>query len=312
MNREQVKGLKYSDYFKKHHKPDILDGLMVTDSGNQGDNVLFVGGVHGDETAPVAAMIKLYKTFLAKPELLKKGQISYLLANPKATSLTKKRVDSNLNRAFNKNSTNSGYESTRATEITNFVENNQNFSIVLDLHTVISGEFRLVIFNKKQTSAVNFLDATSDVSYFASYENEFIPNTFLSLFNSFDIPSYGIECGNNKSIKSISVAFDQMVKTLEFYNMIEKGSIPLMGLFTKSEYMQIFDIRKEIKPYPDFNFVDPNVKTGSIVKKGQIYATYRNGYHISHEDMHILLPVEKPRPTDQNAGFLAKVYRIKR
>ena len=312
MNREQAKGLRYSDYFKNHQKTDVIDGLMTTNSKNSGAKVLFVGGIHGDETAPLAAMIKLYKTFLAKPELLKKGEISYLLANPKAAEATKKFIDGNLNRLFGVDNNNTNYEEKRAKEINEYILKNQDFSVVLDLHTVTTGEFRLVIFNKKQSESVNFLEKTSDISYFASYENVFIPNTFMSIFNNLEIPAYGIECGNNKSIKSISVAFDQMVKTLEYFDMIEKDSIPLMAQFTKSEYMQIFDIRKSIQPHPDFSYVDPNIKTGSLIKKGQIYATYKNGYHISHEDMTVLLPKENPKKSDPNAGFLTKVYRLKR
>ncbi|NJL97154.1 succinylglutamate desuccinylase/aspartoacylase family protein [Candidatus Gracilibacteria bacterium] len=291
MHREKIKSLNYLDYFQENQADVSLKYLLQSKSPTEGSKVLFVAGVHGDETAPVAALIKLHKIFNAKPELLLKGTTSFLLANPIAFKKGMRYVQYDLNRCFQESVEDvSTIEGKRVSSIREYFAKTE-FDIVLDLHSMLVGEFRLVIFEKNQVDSINYLDKTSDIGYYATYQNNFTHNSLLSEFsNKKGVQTFGIECGNNKSIKTVSVAFDQMVRTLEYLEMIQVDSIPLMGRVEKTDFIQIFDIRETIKPHPGFNFVDPDVKTGSYIKKGQIYATYKNGYNLAHENLNLLLP----------------------
>jgi succinylglutamate desuccinylase len=312
MLKSQNKNLDYYNYFQSNQEKNGLEFVLNLRSKNHGKNVLFIAGIHGNESAPVAAMLRLHKTLSLDTSILKTGEISFLLGNPMAFLENRRCLKHNINRSIDGGVNPNDPELQRQLEIKKYFKEN-NFDLIIDFHTILNGEFRLVVFEKNQSLGLPFLVQTCNIGYFANFQNQFKTGSLLSEFiGKKNTSAFGMECGNNKSIKSISIAFDQMVGSLEYLGLIEKNTIPKMKQLDNSESIQIFDIRENISIKPGFNYIDENVKTGTFLKKGQIYATYDGGYNIAHEDMNLLLPVNKPSLNSNYAGYLAKMYRFKR
>ncbi len=88
-----------------------------------------IGGTHGNEPVGIKALDYLTLNSF-------RHHFQTFIGNPEAYQLQKRFVDSDLNRAFGKLGQSTGYESTRAKELTNLIEG--KFDFVLDLHTTTS------------------------------------------------------------------------------------------------------------------------------------------------------------------------------
>ena len=142
------------NYFHKYSSSSI-PYCIQTSSPNPGDHVVIVGGIHGNEPGGVRAIVQLHRALRNGEIALKRGKISFLLGNPKAYENAIRYVDNDLNRAFFKQDTGS-VEGRRASEINAFLQDNDDISALLDLHSVSIGNFKILVYGT-ETLPIQFL-----------------------------------------------------------------------------------------------------------------------------------------------------------
>lgn len=307
--RQKFKIQDYLRYFKENAS-DLLPGSLHVDSGIPGKHITLIGTLGGDETPATVSMIKLHKLLKNNPDLLKSGKITFIMGNEQAFRQNVPYLHEKLNLAF-KEVTSGSYEGKRAATIIEFLTT-QKPDLVLDFHTSAIGEMRMIKYRKEQMAHIGIMENISDISYYAAFENGAIPGRLVDYATNLGLTAFSIECGNIKSKKSIGITFDHMLRTLEYFEMIEKKVVPKMMQDRVVETVQMFDVREVIKPGYNFRFNAHNVKTGMPIKKGEIYATFDGGYHVAHEDCYLFLPNKNARARDFDAGYLCKIYKFKR
>lgn len=307
--RQKSKIQEYLAYFKENSW-DHLPYSMQVDSGKPGKHIVFVTSLRGDEIAGVIALIKLHKFLKKNSSILNSGKITIILGNAQALRQDTAFLHEDLNTLFTDKDSQS-YEGKRASTLKQFFVDN-SIDIILDLHTARVGEMRMIQYRAEQMPHISIMEAISDISYYASYQKGLIPGSLVSYLTDQGLVAFGVECGNSKSKKSIGIAFDHLVRTLEYFEMVEPKLIPKMMDNRKVTQIQLFDVREAIKPGYNFRFTNHLAKTGSPIKKGEIYATFDRGHLVAHEDYFLFLPNKQARAGDQNAGFLCKVYKFKK
>lgn len=94
--------------------------------------ILILASQHGDEYSGE----KLYEYIkLHRPELL--GHIEYLVANPEAHAQKVRYIESDMNRSYNGN--HDTHEERLATKTLKYINDN-NFDLVLDMHTTVTDQ----------------------------------------------------------------------------------------------------------------------------------------------------------------------------
>jgi predicted deacylase len=307
--RQKSKIQEYLNYFKDNQS-EALPHSMELDSGVSGKHILLVSSLGGDETPGAIAMIKLHKLLKNNPGTLLSGKITFLLGNPQGFRQNEAFLHKPLNSLFT-NIPNNSYEGKRATSIQEYLLTVKP-DLVLDFHSQAIGEMRMVTYRKEQMAHIGIIENISDISYYAAFKAGSIDGKLVSFCADHNIIAFALECGNIKSKKSIGISFDHMVRTLEYFEMVTNKRIPKLMSHRTVEQVQLFDIREAIVPNYNFHFVSNNVKTGLMIKKGEVYATYEGGHLVAHEDCFLFLPNKFARNGDQNAGFLCKIYKFKR
>ncbi len=306
--RQQNKIQEYLTYYHQNSW-DKLPNSMCIDSGKPGKSIVFVGSLGGDELGGTIAMIKLHKFLSKNEQVLTSGKLIFILGNPQAFKQGVAKLHDHLNESFIAETTNS-YEGKRAATLKEFFASEKP-DLVLDLHTSSVGEMRMVQYRKEQMSRMGIMEAISDISYYVAYTEGLIPGSLINYLTDIDIVSFALECGNSKSKKSIGIAFDHLVRTLEHFEMVNQDiTIPKMMDDRTVPFIQLFDIREVIEPKRNFRFTDEEIKTGSVIKKGDIYATFEGGYLVAHDDYYMFLPNKQVRRGDSNAGYLCKIYKF--
>lgn len=106
-----------------------------------------LGGTHGNELVGIEVMNLLKKS---KPIGCQHDYDTFL-ANPKATELQRRFVDSDLNRCFGLTGVSRGYEAQRSQELKNMIVGSYDF--LLDLHTTTTHMgLTLILNNNDETS----------------------------------------------------------------------------------------------------------------------------------------------------------------
>lgn len=307
--RQHLKLRQYLNYFQTN-QTDFLPHTLEITGKKEGKHLVLVGGLGGDELPSVISLIKLHKVLANHPDLLQSGKVTFVLGNPQAFKQGEAYLHEPLNTQF-ANFTGKSYEAKRAQSLRSYLEQTRP-DLVLEFHTAPVGEMRMVVYPKEQMAKIGIIENISDISYYAAFNAELLPGRLVNFCTEAQIPSFSLECGNNKSKKSIGITFDHMVRTLEYFGMVAKGKIPQMMKHRVVETMQLFDIREAIIPRPGFRFAAFNVKTGMSIRKGETYAVTDEGPLVAHEDCFLFLPKKNATGRDKHAGYLCKIYKFKR
>jgi|688.fasta_scaffold50100_5 succinylglutamate desuccinylase len=294
------------EFFKTQQNLD-LDCAFEISSGKKGHTVVIFGGIHGNEVAGVEAMVKFKKHFDLKKLNLKQGKIILILGNPQAYKSGLRFVNQNLNRVFDGNLQDT-LESKRAKNIYDFLKDYDKIDYILDLHSVSVGEFKAAIYlkegsNQEQVLRFSFLD-----THFC-FSQEDLPGTTCSLAKQLRAIGYSVECGNHLSKNSIAVGLRhilellgklEMIDLADFNNLLEPQN------FNLPKQTVIYKVEQKIVPQKGFRFLNPQVATGTLVKKGEIYAKTDLVDYVANKDLYIVMPDKNPKISDSDAGFLCR------
>jgi succinylglutamate desuccinylase len=288
------------EYFKWHSSGPIPFCIQIS-SPNPGDHVVIVGGTHGNETAGVKAMVQLHQAFLSDDITLRQGKISFLLGNPQAYQQDVRYVNTDLNRAFDLLDA-STVEGRRANEISAFLKSNNEIRVLLDLHSVSIGDFKILVYTREPQTNTDLSAAFSPIRLHFSFIPEHMPGTLIEAARRCSIYGLIVECGNHHGAHGVETAADHIHRILAHHHLIDpdlRSQIPPPAAITR------YDSIQAIKPHANFRFLIKDIRTGTRLKKGQKFARDDQGYHISPQDCHVVVPSRLVKPTDYDAGFLA-------
>jgi succinylglutamate desuccinylase len=293
-------------YFKENQNDSIPYVINIA-SENPGKHIAFVIGVHGNEPAGIMAAEKLHKSLVENPEILKGGKVSFVLGNPDALKRDQKFVYSDLNQSFNTKIQN-GSESKRVTELSQYFKDNSDIDLFLDVYTSVKNKPRVVFYVSNNFEDLKLMSKISRFGLYVNINPEMFPGNLILESSKHGIPSYAVSFGNENINKSVSITYDMMVSALEKNGLVEKYSLEKEKLLKKPHYIDIYYPRETIKVSDDFKFMNDDIKTGDQLKKGEMYASYKNGFHIAHEDSYVFLLTKKIKR--DNLGFLCKKYTL--
>lgn len=293
-------------YFKDNQN-DVIPYIINISSQNSGKHIAFVIGAHGNEPAAIMAAQKLHKKLLEKPELLISGKVSFVLGNPDALKRDQKFVYSDLNQSFSPKVIN-GSESRRVVELSEYFKTNSEIDLFLDVYTSMKNKPRVVFYVSNNFDDLKLISKITRFGLYVNINAEMFPGNLILESHKNGIPSYAVSFGNENVNRSISVTHDMMVSALEKNNIIAKDTIQKEELLQKPHYIDIYYPRESIKVSDEFKFMNEDIKTGDQLKKGEMYASYKNGFHIAHEDSYVFLLTKKIKR--DNLGFLCKKYTL--
>ena len=212
------------------------DDFKIVKGGNNGKNVLILGGVHGDELPGIWAI----ENVLPKINI-KNGLITYGIANPKAVKIHKRFTEENLNRMFydknviDKNS----YEYKRAQELKKIMNKHD---ILLDLHSSsIKDTPAFAICEPNSYNIVKNLPVEYIVSGFDEHE----PGGTDYYMNKIGKIGICIECGYHSSKESKKIAEQSIYNLLAHLNMIDNDKATISSTQaniykSKQKYYKVF------------------------------------------------------------------------
>lgn len=327
---------RHIDYFREHsnariHYYDRAKNLTVdqempyvieVNGKFKGPQVLFGGGVHGNEPAGVEAAVRIHQALTDGKLTLKYGEISFLLGNPAAYQKRERFIEVNLNRIFTDNFTKiEDPETQRAREVQQYLRAiRDHLRAIVDFHSVSRSDFTMSIYNHTNEFNWKVIRTLPSVfSYNFGYQPEHL-NGILSdtatVLNhrGFDVDGFSIECGNHSSPKAIDRALAYMKTICEEYGLVFEGEWPEgdpASLELDRDPVHYHTIAK-IEPCQGFEFTIPDIDTGTVLAAGDVYAVVKNeaGEIIEERkapaNCDVVMPASKPDPNDVDAGFLCQ------
>ncbi len=292
-------------YFQQHANTSLSHSFQI-DSGLPGPHLVFVGALHGSEPASVEAMIDFHKYFTKNNHALKHGKITFIIGNPEAYAQNLRFIDINMNRVFTDNILPNSVEERRAIEVMKFLKENKDISFLLDMHSVSVGNFQAVIYASDEKSKDLSTKITNIKLHFSTEETH-TPGLIVSVANQLNIPSLAIECGNNTASSTVNVALEHVVMAINHFNLMDQEKLPIIEVVEtdNQDVIEVYKFIAPIKPGINFKFIVDDVKTGTKVKSGQIFATDDIQKHVAPIDCYIIMPDKNPKLGDHDAGFLA-------
>jgi len=290
------------NYFENHSNTTI-PYCISTLSPNPGNHAVIVGGTHGNEPAGVKAIVQLHRAIQNREIDLLRGKISFLLGNPTAYRRGRRYVEKDLNRAFFENDT-SSLEGKRAQEIKRLFKQNPDIDSLVDLHSVSIGDFKILVYNIENSGNTALALSVSSILLHFAYHPEHMPGTLIQEASRYNINAFIVECGNHNSARGVETAIQHSYSLLSHHNLIDKCY--RLKATPSSKIIQ-FESIQTIKPHSNFAFLVENIKTGTKLKKGQIFASDDHGDHIAPEDCYVVVPSKVVEFTDYDAGFLCRL-----
>jgi hypothetical protein len=212
-----------------------------------------------------------------------------------------------LNQSFSPKIQN-GSESKRVLELSEYFKNNADIDLFLDVYTSIKNKPRVVFYVSNNFDDLKLISRVTRFGLYVNINPEMFPGNLILESNKHGIPSYAVSFGNENINRSVSVTYDMMVSALEKNDLLEKNALEKEKLLKKPHYIDIYYPRESIKVSDEFKFMNDDIKTGDQLKKGEMYASYKNGFHIAHEDSFVFLLTKKIKR--DNLGFLCKKYTL--
>ncbi|MBL6989551.1 MAG: succinylglutamate desuccinylase/aspartoacylase family protein [Bacteriovoracaceae bacterium] len=294
-----------------------FEGAMTIQSTNEGPHVLIVSGTHGNEHSGVSASLAFYRYLLENPQVLIRGAIHFLLANPKAYLQNTRYVEYDLNRLFN-STFEANYSGNRARQITEYLQNKKNLKAVLDLHSVSSGDNRMLVYNYNRPESFELAKTLSPISTHLAFHPEHVQGVMIEECSKLGARCLVVECGNHNGADSTQVAMYHIHKFLEHFELtspILASQLNYQVTFKDNPNNEITQYETLCALVPDdngFNYTRSNIQSGCFFKKGEVIATGSNKVFKAPDDCYMILPSNNVNITDHDAGFLCKKRTIKK
>jgi succinylglutamate desuccinylase len=301
MNTDES-AVRILNYFRRNAAASI-PYCMQFSASDPGDHVVIVGGTHGNEPAGVKAIVQLHRAIQNGEIDLICGKISFLLGNPTAYKRDRRYMVKDLNRAFSEDDT-STLEGKRAQEIKQFFKQNPDICSLADLHSVSIGDFKILVYNIENSRNTALALSVSSIHLHFAYHPKHMPGTLIQEASQNSINAFIVECGNHHSTQGVDTALQHICRLLSHHNLIKKNA---KSKATPSSKIIQFETIQAIRPHSGFTFLVENIKTGTKLKKGQIFAVDDHGDHIAPQDCYVVVPSKVVKSTDYDAGFLCKL-----
>ncbi|MBQ9235062.1 MAG: succinylglutamate desuccinylase/aspartoacylase family protein [Alphaproteobacteria bacterium] len=255
-----------------------------------GPKVLFLGGVHGNETCGVKALFKVIEKFASRALTLNRGSVEFIpVCNPQAHTLGLRQVEENLNRVVKNWDTPTTYEQHLGKELSTHI---RCCDIVIDLHSSHCPQDKPFIFDDYPTAASRRLSQAQNIIYIIEGWPQIYRNAPIADFSTGSCAqTYGktcltVECGYHQSLQSEQTAYYVVLNTLLCLNMLDGfPSAPL-----KQQRIMMDEI---IVKSSSGNLTHPYHHLDKI-SRGEILAVYDNNTNIiCPQDGFILLPNAK-------------------
>jgi hypothetical protein len=302
---------KALEFFEERHDTSLLPYSMVTDSGNLGPHVVIFGATHGNEVIGVQAIIEYVNYIEVNQIPLKKGRITWVLGNPEAFRSGKRFHTLNMNRAYTA-LLEENPEHDRVKEVRKYMNhatNESSIEVVLDLHSVSMGDFKIAICLNNGGENYAKMNSLTTLGSRFTCTNEQLPGSLLQEASDYGAFGMAIECGNHHDIESAHTALWHINKILLEYDIIEESDLMEVEDIPAPSSLIHFTCIEPIKPGYDFQWHIPKeqLHTGSKIEKHQVYAINKEKEFIAPEECVLFVPDPSPHPEDFDAGFLANV-----
>lgn len=283
--------------------------IVCLDSGMDGPHVVFSGGIHGNETGGVEAELRLIDAIRNQRLNLIRGQLSFVLGNPHAYRVGQRYLQKNLNTLFGRsNVSDNTIEDARAIEIVDYIDQIKSRLVALiDFHSVSERDMSILIYNISTTCREQLAHVSPFFDYHFAYDNGHLKGILSEIGIMVGATGLSVECGSHTSRFAADRALHCMKTVMQHHGIEFEGDFP--------------DIEPEaIKANPDmiklkcispiiacsgFHFENPDIKTGSKIRAGEIYARGDNDkLYIAEKDCSVFLPDHQVTIGEPDAGFL--------
>ena len=292
------------NYFKLNSTQNSLSSIPYSISyGKAGKKeVVVFGGTHGNEPSGVEACIK-YHQYLSRNMIHMNGKITFILGNPRAYRCGKRYLkEGDLNRAFNKSVDDSTHLGRRVIQIRDFFKrNSNNIAGVLDLHSVSTGNSKMVVYPLKHSENVNLAKKISSLEMHFAYHERDLSGLVIDEAANQGIDALAIECGGHYIPSTIDTAMEHITRFLINYNLAKESDLLPIRLSQKKVVQ--YETFAAIRSGNIFEFKS-NYSSEDFLKSGEIFASDKQGNRQAPQDCYIIMPSMNSKPTDTETGFL--------
>ena len=282
------------------------------DARDNGTDLLFSAGIHGNETAPIELLDELIHA-IARGEIKPRARILFLFGNPQAMRRGERYVDQDVNRLFNgKHQEASGNEALRACELerlaATFFSLPDRDRLHYDLHTAIRGskieQFALYPWKEGRQHSRRELVRL----HRAGMEAVLLQNKPSVVFSAYTYDKLGaesftLELGKARPFGQNAAINLAPLKTL-LTNLI-KGTEPLVG--DEIDGLKLFSVAREVIKHSDgFKLNLPeDVENFTRLEKGYVLAEdpVKSDWIVEEEGARIIFPNPKVK-NGLRAGIL--------
>lgn len=298
-------------YFHDHQYE--LRGLICSDSLSSGPTLLVVGGTHGNEPSGVKAIMRMHQELQNNTQLLMKGRVFFLLANPEAYIRDVRYIDQDLNRSFLVSALDQNYESKRAKEISTFIEQLDELVGTFDIHSVSQGHLQMMVYNIHEDESRFVAENISPIGTHFAYYSEHIRGLLIEKALEHGSTCLAIECGNHTDLDAPEVAFYHVYRFMHYFGLLPKIEqwdqlIPEHHLSTIDQYETLCPIR----PQPQMRYCyKGDEQTAIKLNSGEIYAEGHMGPIRAEHDCYLVMPSGHIKMTDIDVGYLCRKNTLK-
>jgi succinylglutamate desuccinylase len=291
-------------FFQKRNNIE-LEYAFEMDSGVPGPHVIICGAIHGHEPVGVEAIKDLTEFLESNPDNFKKGKITGFIGNPEGYLNNIRLIDENMNRSFTPELSHN-IEGRRAQDIRVYFESLKQFDYLLDLHSVSSGNFQSAVFIADEPDNLYRSVELSALDMQFGIRDWQLPGGLINEATKFGAYGYAIECGGNDYLEeSLQVALWHIYKLLSDENMIGCPDEKHINHVKPSEHVTYVNCIEPIRPQETFRWKNPEITSGTKIKKGEVYAFLEDGTeYIAEQDCEAFMPDKNPQPNDHDVGFL--------
>lgn len=302
------------DYFSsiKNYERDIYTAGDPT----EGNTVLFIGGIHGNEPAGIVALQDVADA-IEKYNIPLYGKFRAVTGNTVALKEQKRMVDVDLNRVWTRENIDRLHYNQLDMDLVEHSEMRDLYGIIqqeiqatdnqlfiLDLHTTSAPSVSFCVTNVKSEC----MDFVSEYPFPSiSGLTGFLDGTLLSYINDIGHVGLAYEAGMHRTENSLekhrSFVWYSLIKT----GLIKESDLPFdveyhyhnLGRDWSNELPQAFKIISRYKIGEDENFhMEPGYDNFQRIRAGEVLANNEDGEILSPYDGHIFMPLYQEEGED--------------
>lgn len=287
--------------------------VVRVDSGVPGPHLFFGCGNHGNEHAGVQAALEIKNAVDSGKMALQRGSVDFALVNPDAYGLNKRFIQQDGNRLYTARNLASGFPDTvegrRGAVIVEHLKQMRGLlAAILDFHSVSVGDLRIFVYNRANPRNAEIARSLPPVfNYIFSYLRRDVDGALGDLGEHFGADGYSFECGGHNSPLATARALFFIQEAIERYGLGIDGAFPQIPdeALVLNQQMVRYETLGPIVPEEGFAFVGEDVRTGTRLRAGQVYAVASGGReYAAEQDCVIVMPDTKAKAGYSDAGFL--------